>query len=184
MKPCDIIYFSGRSSVHDIVQGRLKLWRHVPLRGMGYSNARGVGLYLRWNEWRYARCRVQLRWRKPHMPLRNDRNGRSAVKDESQFRATVRRSNVIRSLVSLLSNSLSIDRRENYISRWPHNMNVGRRLWRRGRKSTIWEPCQPLMPEQWKSSSITTCSRCCGQYSPSNPPIWESTERLSPSRIT
>lgn len=46
------------------------------------------------------------------MPLRNDRNGRSAVKDESQFRATVRRSNVIRSLVSLLSNSLSIDRRE------------------------------------------------------------------------
>ena len=185
MKPCDVIYFSGRSSANDIVQGRHKLWRHVPLRGMGYSNARGVGLYLRWNEWRYGRCRVQLRWWKPQIPLRNDRNCRSAVKDESQFRATVRRSNVIRSLVSLLSNRyLSVVEKGNYISRWLQDMNVGRKLWRRGRTLTIWEVCQPLMPEQWKSSSMTTCSRYCGQHSLSNPPIWESTERLSSSYIT
>lgn len=42
---CDLVCLSEGSSARDNVQGRPKVWRHSPLRGKGYRNAKGVQVY-------------------------------------------------------------------------------------------------------------------------------------------
>lgn len=42
MKPSDFLCFLEKPGVHEVVQERLKLWRHNPLRGMGYRNEKGA----------------------------------------------------------------------------------------------------------------------------------------------
>ena len=114
METCDVVCFSDTSSVHGIIHGGSNVWRH--------------NFYAEWalvmqevyrsmppaDDWPYGvprLCQISealvrsmvRRWRSS--PLRIDSNCHFAVEDDVQFGATMRQSNVIRNLVSLLSNS-------------------------------------------------------------------------------
>lgn len=109
MKPGDVLCFSERPGVHDIIQQRPKLWRHNPLRGMSHRNEKGAQVYASADMDGDMEPHVFARFQRISFDAglyshsRIDRNGCFAIEDEIRFGAILRRSNVIRNLVCLLS---------------------------------------------------------------------------------
>ena len=121
---CDVLCFSESPNVHGIIpgQGIPRLWRHNPLHGTGQPNARGVQVYASDEMNGDMEPHIFARFQRLFFdawinfddynvepPLTIDRSGRFAEDDEIRLGATMRQSNMIRTLVSLLSNSPSID---------------------------------------------------------------------------
>ncbi len=118
LQTSDIVCLPEGLSVHDFIPGRPKVWRHNPLPGKVYRDTKGIQVYAS-EELngdmephifaRFQRLSIDIwfdfdnGYVKP--PLSIDRSGHFAGEDEVRFGATIRQSNVIRDLVSLLSNS-------------------------------------------------------------------------------
>ena len=119
LQTSDIVCLPEGLSVHDSIPGRPKVWRHNPLLGKGYRDAKGIQVYAS-NELngdmephifaRLQRLSIDIWFDFDNgyvePPLSIDRSGRFADGDEVQLvDATIRQSNDILNLVSLLSNS-------------------------------------------------------------------------------
>lgn len=125
MQTCDVLCFSESPNAQDIVpgQGIPRLWRHNPLHGTGQPNARGIQVYASDEMNGDMEPHIFARFQRLFFdawinfddydvepPLRIDRSGRFDKEDEIRLGATMRQWNMIRNLVSLLSNSPSINR--------------------------------------------------------------------------
>ena len=118
----DIVCVSDRETGHGMEKERARVWRHHPLRGMSYHNARNLQVHTSdimrghvephvFAKFESLNCYANLDFvnKNPKPRLRFDKDHRFIVEDETQFGATLRESDVIRNLVSLLSNSPFID---------------------------------------------------------------------------
>ena len=113
---------SDRETGHDMKKGGAKVRRQHPLRGMGYHNAKCLQVH---HSDRMRGCvephtfakfeslmfYVNLEFDNEDLEprLRVDKDHRFVVEDETQVGATLGQADVIRNLVSLLSNSPFID---------------------------------------------------------------------------
>ena len=118
LETSDIVCLPDGLGVHDFIPGRPKVWRHNPLPGKVYRDTKGIQVYAS-EELdgdmephifaRFQRLTIDIWFDFEHgyvePPLSIDRSGLFADGDEVRFGATIRQSNVIRDLVSLLSNS-------------------------------------------------------------------------------
>ena len=122
IKSSDNVCVSDRETSHGMEKGRARVWRHHPLRGMGYRNARNLQAHTSdtmrghvephvFAKFESLNCYANLDLvnKNPKSCLRFDKGHRFMVEDETKFGATLRQSDVIRNLVSLLSNWPFID---------------------------------------------------------------------------
>ena len=122
MEFSDIVCVSDRETGDDLEKGRARVWRHHPLRGMGYRNAENLQVHASDNmginvephvfaKFESLNCYANLDFDDENLEprLRVDKDHGFIVEDGISFGTTLRQSDVIRNFVSLLSHSPFID---------------------------------------------------------------------------
>ena len=123
MEICDVVDLSERETIHDTKKRRAEIWRHHPLRGMGYRDAKGLQVYASDEMSGDIEPHVFAKFERLHFhadfdfenaeiqpPVKIDKDHRFVAEHEIRFGANLRRSDVIWNFVSLLSNSPFINR--------------------------------------------------------------------------